>query len=51
MKFGEMKENDDGSVNVNIDFEEGEVEMLIQYAVTNLLKDMIEREDNNVTVD
>jgi hypothetical protein len=47
VEFGKMIENDDGSVNVDVSLEEDEVQMLIEYAIVNLLKERIEREGKN----
>jgi len=42
MKIHTVKENDDGSCTMNCEFTEEEVNMLLEYAVNDILKTMID---------
>lgn len=50
MKITNLVENKDGSCDVELEMTKDEHQMLIQYAVTNLLKEYIERmkNENNI---
>ena len=43
MEILKFIENDDGSATVNIEISEEENNLLIQYAITNILKEEIEK--------
>ena len=46
MKILEVTENKDGSCNLEVEFEGSEVEILLEYAVVNILREQIERDQN-----
>lgn len=50
MKVLKFEENPDGSANVEVEISEEENQFFIQYAVTNIIKEQIEREKdaNNI---
>ena len=48
MKVLEIVEREDGSADVELEMSEEEHKLLIQYAVVNLLKEAIEREEKGL---
>ena len=48
MKVLEIVEREDGSADVELEMSKEEVKLLIQYAVVNLLKEAIEREEKGL---
>jgi len=48
MKTLKFVENDDGSATVTLEISEEENNTLIQYAITNILKEEIEKEEPSI---
>jgi len=48
MKTLKFVENDDGSVTVTLEISEEENNTLLQYAITNILKEEIEKEEPSI---
>jgi hypothetical protein len=49
MELLEFKENEDGSATFRIDFTQKECEMLLEYAVIDIIKKQIERYRDELT--
>ena len=47
MKILSEKENQDGSVTFEMNFEKDEMQILLEFAVNRILKDYIEKETKN----
>ena len=47
MKILSEKENKDGSVTFEMDFEEEEIQILLQYAVVNILREHVDKESKS----
>jgi hypothetical protein len=48
MELLEFKENEDGSATITLDLNKQECEMLIEYAVIDIIKKQIERYKNEL---
>jgi len=46
MRIPKFIENDDGSATITLEISEEENQLLIQYAITNILKEKIKEERN-----
>jgi hypothetical protein len=42
-----VKDNPDGSATFDLDYDDEAKQFMIQYAITNMIKEMIEREKEN----
>jgi len=51
MKITNTIEHKDGTVTLNLDMNEEEVGLLIEYAVINLLKEYVEKAKKGIIVD